>query len=243
MKNQYFGDFGDYQKFSLLKHLRDFGGFRILVHWMKTKDDGTRDGKHIAYLEKPQTWDGYDKDVYYFLKAHRDKNERDLALFENSAHALGISFANDHIEDSANRLRLMESLSKDKNSEIVFFDPDNGIEVKSMTEQNKHKYVLWSEIDTAYRSEKSVLIYQHFSRMNRDKFIDEKVKDMVVHFSIEPFVIQVKHSVYFLLPQKKHVMKIKKALQDYNNSWKTLTTITDPYTSKSSRFEPLKSPL
>ncbi len=55
MKDQYFGDFGDYQKISLLKKLKTTG-LTITAYWMKTKDDQSTDGKHITYLTKPELW-------------------------------------------------------------------------------------------------------------------------------------------------------------------------------------------
>ena len=97
MKNQYFGDFGDYQKLSLLKCLRDEGKLNITVHWMKTKDDASTDGKRITYLNDPVNWDSFDKEIFNFLKGHIDLKKRDLALYETSHHAKGLKFVNDHM--------------------------------------------------------------------------------------------------------------------------------------------------
>jgi hypothetical protein len=44
MKNQYFGDINDYRKYGLLRMLQSSGGGRLLVAWMLTPDDGSRDG-------------------------------------------------------------------------------------------------------------------------------------------------------------------------------------------------------
>ena len=50
MKNQYFGDVGDYGKYGMLRFLAD-NGIKIAVNWYLTPDDGSNDGKHITYLE------------------------------------------------------------------------------------------------------------------------------------------------------------------------------------------------
>jgi len=225
MKNQYFGDFGDYQKFSLLKILRDVGRFKITIHWMKTKDDDSTDGKRISYLDKPEIYSSFEPQIFDFIKEHIDSNRRDLALYEQSRHSTGINFINDHIEDPAKRLELLKAICEDKISDLVFFDPDNGIEVKSSSPRTLHKYVLWSEIEEVFKSNKSILVYQHFSRKNRELFIEEKLLELKGRFQVETFAIQVKHSVYFLLAQESHLQKINKSLDSYLNIWKSLAAI------------------
>ncbi|MEK9151818.1 MAG: hypothetical protein AAB692_00460 [Patescibacteria group bacterium] len=222
MKNQYFGDFGDYQKFSLLRCLRDTGGFRITVHWMKTKDDASNDGSRIGYLEDPAVWDSFDRDIFEFLRDCMALKNRDLAHYETSHHASGIKFFNDYVNDLSKRSEMLEAIRRDKTSDLIFFDPDNGIEVTSTNPNNVHKYVLRSDIETVLGSGKSVLIYQHFIRKNRDIFIREKVQKIKRHFRVSVSVIRVRHSVYFLLGQKRHAVKIGKALKEYSNIWKAL---------------------
>jgi hypothetical protein len=232
MKNQYFGDFGDYQKFSLLKMLRNVGGFKITVHWMKTRDDGGTDGKRVTYLNNPKTWDSFDKEIFEFISGHIHAKKRDLALYEKSLHADGITFVNDHIESAQRRLELLDGIRSDKKSDLIFFDPDNGIEVKSTTQKTIHKYVLWSDIQTAFSSGKSILVYQHFSRKNRDIFIQEKLTEFRSRLDVDVFVIKVKHSVYFLLAQKSHISRVRQSLIDYSKVWKSLVSTRDPQSSK-----------
>ena len=114
---------------------------------------------------------------------------------------------------------------KNADSNLVFFDPDNGIEVKSTNSKNKHKYVAWADIRTAFDSGKSVLVYQHYSRMNRDKFIAEKLAEFNNYFQEDVFVIKVKHSVYFLLSQDKHKNVISTALKVYSSLWKDAAVV------------------
>lgn len=227
MKDQYFGDLGDYKKFSLLKTLRDKGGLRIAVHWVKTKNDGRKDGGRIAYLDNPTTWDLYDKHLFEFLKACVRKNHRKLSFFENSKHARDFRFFNDYIEDTLKRKELHEKLLKDKSSGLVFFDPDNGIEVKSMNQRNRHKYIWWTEIETAHGSGKDVLVYQHFPREKHKTFIQRKLTEIKSRFSAKVSAIEVEHSVYFLIAQKRHWTQIGRALKNYGGVWKSRVSITD----------------
>jgi hypothetical protein len=219
MKNQYFGDFGDYQKFSLLKHLRDLSGLKIIVHWMKTKDDSSNDGSKIKYLSNINEWSIFEPEIFDFLTKHLVLNMRDLSLYEKSHHGRDINFLNEYIEDENVRQKLLEYINN-SDSDLVFFDPDNGIEVKSTNFKNKHKYVTWSDIKTAFDSGKSVLVYQHYSRMNREKFVGQKLTEFKDRFNEDVITIQVKHSVYFLLLQNKHKTRISDALKSYSVLWK-----------------------
>ncbi len=56
---------------------------------------------------------------------------------------------------------------------VLFFDPDNGIEVVSVQvgKRNSSKYIYWREIEDAYQKGHSVLVYQHFQRKERSQFI------------------------------------------------------------------------
>ena len=204
MKDQYFGDFGDYQKMSLLKTLRDMGNFTTLVHWMKTKDDGSSDGRHITYLNDPARWGAYDADIFSFLK------EKIIV---------------DYIHNEEERRRISEEILKDESINLVFFDPDNGIEIKSINSKNKHKYVLLSEIAETYKSGRSVLVYQHFGRQNRDVFIGEKSKELEGATSGVVYSIQVKHSVYFFILHEKDTENIQGAIASFSDRWQDLAKV------------------
>jgi hypothetical protein len=52
MKNQYFGDINDYRKYGLLRAWQAAGNGTLLVAWMLTPDDGSRDGGSRSYLTR-----------------------------------------------------------------------------------------------------------------------------------------------------------------------------------------------
>ena len=71
MKNQYFGDVGDYGKYGLLKFLGE-RDVKIAVNWYLTKDDENKsgDGGFIDYLKEKneQKYLKYDPDLFATLK-------------------------------------------------------------------------------------------------------------------------------------------------------------------------------
>ena len=64
MKNQYFGDINDYRKYGLLRLLQSTGNGRLLVAWMLTPDDGSRDGGRRSYLRDPGAWNRYEAELF-----------------------------------------------------------------------------------------------------------------------------------------------------------------------------------
>ncbi len=221
MKDQYFGDFGDYQKISLLQTLKN-KGLKVVTHWLKTSDDQSTDGKHITYLATPLLWRDYEPEIYDYLKERLSTGIRSLSHIENSPFCREIHFQNDLIEDSDARKRSFESIIESPNFDLVFFDPDNGIEVASTNKKNIHKYVLWDEISSTFNSGKSILIYQHFSRSNRDKFIQGKLNELKKRLNCEVFALRAKHSVYLFAMHDKHSENIKSGLNIFSDKWKNL---------------------
>jgi hypothetical protein len=224
MKDQYFGDFGDYQKISLLKILKE-ENLNIVVHWLKTKDDKSNDGKHIVYLNSPSLWRDYEPEIYDYLNKCLVKYSRSLFHIENSLFCRDIAFVDDLIEDDTERVKSLKKIVENPEYDLVFFDPDNGIEVKSTNKKNSYKYVLWDEIRSAFNAGKSVMVYQHFSRSNREVFIEAKLKDLRQKLGAEAFALKVKHSVYLFACHKKDVGRIKRGLAKFSKRWKPLALL------------------
>lgn len=221
MKDQYFGDFGDYQKVSLLQKLNT-EGLKVTTYWMKTLDDKSTDGKHITYLEKPNLWRSYEAEIFDFLNEKIKSKKRLLSFIENSSYCKGINFITEHIENLSIRDAILKRICSDNTQDIIFFDPDNGIEVASTNKKNLHKYVTWNEIIKTYKSGKSVLIYQHFSRSNREVFIKDKIKEIKQRIDTSILSLQVRHSVYFFIYNKKHKKRIEQALKEFTSIWEQL---------------------
>ena len=49
-------------------------------------------------------------------------------------------------------------------AEVVFLDPDNGVEVRSRPygRKDSSKYVYWREVKALAKAGRSVLVYQHY---------------------------------------------------------------------------------
>jgi len=67
-----------------------------------------------------------------------------------------------------------EAIMELKNQDIIFFDPDNGIEVPSMKNSEKYKFVTYRLLVKFWNLGKSLIIYQHEGR-NKGQ-TNEKIK-------------------------------------------------------------------
>ncbi len=165
--------------------------------------------------------------IFDFIVEKIQTGKRTLVHIEESDHCKDIVFVNKHIEDQIVRTTILDELCNANTSDIVFFDPDNGIEVNSTNKKNVHKYVVWDELEKVFASGKSVLVYQHFSRSNREVFIQNKIDEIKKRIEADVMAVKVKHSVYFFVVHKKHQLKIQLILKDFAKTWDSLVTVIE----------------
>lgn len=176
MRHQFFGDVNDYRKYALLRALAASGANRIGVCWMLTPDDGHHGGK-VGYLDQPERYRHFDPDLFDILSATRDAPEgRRLDVIERSGALPGGLYFSDPLPARPEARSAYMQACRDAFAEadLVFFDPDNGLETKGMVAGRKAAslYLFLDEIAAFYRAGKSVLIYQHYHRTgSRDEQI------------------------------------------------------------------------
>ena len=98
MKRQYLGDINDYRKYRILRHFSDEGRLKIGVCWMLTPDDGSRDGRKLAYLNQPSIWKSHDPALFDLLSTLTETNgQRLLDRIEHSKIIPGAKFFEEEI--------------------------------------------------------------------------------------------------------------------------------------------------
>ena len=184
VKHGYVGDLRDYAKLTLLRRLG--GAVTISVCWMLTPDDGGADGRRIEYLHNPIRWRGYDPCVWdFFCWTVWGRHRRHLSAVERSGllpH--GTRFYRWLLPANGDeRTAYFNRYFRNNRADLVFFDPDNGIEVATARygAARSNKYVYWREIERAYRAQHSVLIYQTIPRRNREVFTQRIVGELMQH--------------------------------------------------------------
>jgi len=231
MKNQYFGDINDYKKYSLLRFLGGNGQIKTAVCWALTEDDSGTDGKRIKYLEQPETWQKYDPIVFDHLRQHvLNKGIRRVNVIERADVLRNCRFYDEIIQDDMHmRDQYFEEFFKFADgADLVFFDPDNGLGVKSVPRGKKKssKYIYWSEVETSYRSGHSILLYQHFPRKPRESFIRGLIQQFKALEGI-PSVISycTFHVAFLLIPQPHHEDMLIKNTAQVSRNWGDLIRV------------------
>ena len=180
MKNQYFGDINDYRKYGLLRTLAGGGKLRTTICWMLTPDDQRTDGLLISYLEDPAQWRHFDPELFDILKSCISQpNNRSVDWAEANQVIPAANYYSKILPSQKNERQqyFNELWEVATGQDLVFFDPDNGIEVKSVPPGTKHsnKYIYWNELADAFARGHSILVYQHFIRLKREIFIRQKI--------------------------------------------------------------------
>jgi hypothetical protein len=222
MKNQYFGDVNDYRKYGLLRSILAASDLRMLVAWMLTPDDDRSDGNFTDYLSDDSSLGGHDPQLFAALRAFlADGQQRTVALIEQSELLPRSRYFSQLVPDKAKArgqwFRALRGAAQD--TDIVFLDPDNGIEVRSVRygRRNSSKYVFWREVEELAAMGKSLVIYQHFRRENRDAFV-ARMKSELQQRTRMSFVVgrRTSHVLFLVAAQESHRDAIEAGLE---RSW------------------------
>ena len=146
-----------------------------MIAWMLTQDDGSTGGLITKYLEEAHRWEHHDPELYKGLQSLMSGSDnRAVRLIEQSNLLPNTRFYSNPISnDKHERQRWLDDLVQAANeADLVFLDPDNGMEVKSKPFGTAHsnKFAFWHEVNRLWDEGKSLLIYQHFIRENRGIF-------------------------------------------------------------------------
>jgi hypothetical protein len=195
MKNQYVGDINDYRKYGLLRAILDATNLRLLVGWMLTSNDRSADGKRTDYLNDPNRWAHYDPPLFDGLKTLlSNASKRSVTLIERSGLLPAVTYHSDVVPIRAQqRTAWFDTLRATADRrDLVFLDPDIGLEVKSKAfgRKDSTQYVYWHEIERLWADGRSLLVYQHFPRVTRASYIQRMMDALREHTpggSIEAF--------------------------------------------------------
>lgn len=225
MKNQYFGDINDYKKFGLLRTISSASNLSILITWMLTENDGSTDGKFIQYLQEPKKWEHYDPPLYRELaNLLNGCSDRNVGLIEGSKLLNGSSYYSKLVpDDTTGRNSWFSGLtSVSNNSDLVFLDPDNGLEIASKPygRKNSSKFLYWSEVGDLWADGKSLLIYQHFIREKREAFIARmlgRLSNFMAGSIVEAF--STSNVIFLMALQPDHHRFHKPIISSVQNTW------------------------
>lgn len=170
MQNAYVGDIGDYGKYGLLRRINQTD-LRLAINWylVAPHHPGKQDdGKFIQYLFNPGNYRKYDPVLFdeLYRIVHLEK-DRSIQRIEQSQLLSAAYYTSALCSDRSQWHK--DALHATKDANIVFLDPDNGLETYNMYKMNSatEKHVRWDELADYYRRGQSVILYQHRPQMTK----------------------------------------------------------------------------
>jgi hypothetical protein len=231
MKDQYFGDINDYRKYGLLRALAAGGEFPIAVCWMLTPSDGSSDGRFVEYLSDPGDFWDLDPPLYDFLQdAVLREGDRRVAVLEGTDLIPGARYWSALTPDGAlARRRFFDEFTAfASGASLVFFDPDNGMEVPSVPFglRNSNKYLYWSEAQRTYDRGHSLLVYQHFPRVERRNYTRSRAASFADRCPGSGVTsLSTSRVVFFLVAQPEHGAALTSALARIEERWSSQVSV------------------
>ena len=232
MQDRYAGDIGDYGKIGLLKMLAK-QGFDIGVNWYRVQPlgvemnaDGTykqNDGKHLI----PDKLRECDPALADTLTGIATGDNRSISAIQKADLIPGACYYDEPLS-VPDRGQWHENAKKMlAGANLVFLDPDNGLQVKSVGERSAKsvKYAFYREVEDYLNDKKSVLIYNHRRRLPAKEYFDD-IENMlqkevkVYRYSIQAITF-TKGSIrdYFAVPaSREHAEMIKAAFTEMTDS-------------------------
>ena len=179
MKDQYVGDIGDYGKYGLLRFLAQ-QKITVGVNWYLTPRDETGHGDNNKYLDDPSQRD-YDPKVfdalYKIVKSYKQEDRR-VQMIQDANLVPSAIYYSDQLDLQKKmpidryyerRFWYNRSIVKLKDADLIFADPDNGINYRETNRSKKNeKYVFPEEISGYYYRGKDVVFYCHKGRRNEE---------------------------------------------------------------------------
>jgi hypothetical protein len=174
------GGIGDFGKFALLRHLTQ--DRRLAVCWYLTgaSDEPKNRDKHFDYLRRPDSFRHLAPELYDRLAEFADGRPAfadPLTALQSSGVLENAVFIRQQVPQKASvrplwAERLANSVS---GANLVFLDPDNGIEGQRLT--NRH--VALAEIAALRRKDRALVIGHHQSgRKAEVKYLADRVKSL-----------------------------------------------------------------
>lgn len=241
MRDGFAGDVGDFGKYGLLNELCSADGrggpaLTLGVLWYApcyrcvAEESGTQtDGQKTDYLlpDKcrpfrqcdPRLWEK----MHSIVHGHRsiaavERSEALLAGTKYHSEPQVCGFHGPHSKkeekEKQRRIWLRGGQMAVKGTDLVFVDPDNGFQVKTIESHHKGgpKYVYYADLDAHVEAGQSLVIYHHLCREAKKSHVDQirerlDVVDKRFNLGKRAFALHFKRGTgraYFVLPNPAH---------------------------------------
>jgi len=196
MQDRYTGDVGDFGKYGMLRQLcglcdGDAGQLKLGVVWYRPNheliaSESVHDGRHIAYLcpkqenvseKQEREYRCCDPPLYDMLREIVKRDDRRIeaveksgllpnAVFHRAAVPGPVQGARGEARTAKRQRWVNDALEATADCDVVFLDPDNGLEPKGVpiTRKMAPKYAYLEEVGKWSKRCQSLVIYHHLGR-------------------------------------------------------------------------------
>jgi hypothetical protein len=172
MQNRYVGDIGDFVKLALLRALSP--GHRLGVIWYLVPDESHNgDGRHVGYLGKKE-WRRLDPEVFDSLARIVESGGRAVAALEGAGLLRRCQFVSDplplpkaYAERVIARAEWLDgAVAKIRDCNLVFLDPDNGLQPEKFRPASAKaiKSASFADLGRFRRPGRTLVVYHHHTR-------------------------------------------------------------------------------
>jgi hypothetical protein len=226
VKNQYVGDINDFRKYGLIRTLSGEGELKPGVCWMLTPGDGRTDGRFLDYLDEPHQWRDFDAKAFDTMRQIiHDHKRRDVSLVKESGVLPRAKFFAPVLhDDRESRVSYFtDAKAALRGVELLFFDPDNGIEVPSVPlgRRRSQKYLYLSEVPAFLTANCALLIYQHFPREEHQSYMQRRATEIsqaLGHVSVCSF--RTAYVCFFLVIRTPSMRRyFRERITDLERQW------------------------
>ena len=148
--------------------------------------------------------------------------KRSVARLERAKLFKNALFWNKNLETKNRNEWHLKALKKLENQDVIFLDPDNGLEVKSTKpcSKNGNKYTTYKEAADYYSHGATVIIYNHRDRKPEREYIKRfyRFKDIEETKNTKMFYLRAsRYSVrdYLFLVQERHFSDLEMAINNF----------------------------
>ena len=226
MKNQYFGDIKDYLTYGLLRTIQRVSGLCLGVAWMLTPDAANGEGEQRAYLNRPQEWQAYDPQLFADLqRVPAYAHGRSVRLASQFGLIPGAFYYDNPLPQStaARQVYFQQLFQALKACQVLFFDPDNGLETKTTPRGARRsiQHLYWAEaVEAFHRRGHSLLVFQHFPRRNHEVYLEERAQEFALQLGVERIEwFQTSQVVFFLAARPEHAAALHKVPAAVRAQW------------------------
>jgi hypothetical protein len=223
MQNRCAGDVGDFGKYGLLRRLRGESPFLSLgIVWYLVSDERHKqDRKHTRYLERDRErrFRACDPELYDALRGVVS-DRREVAAVERSGVLGDAAFFSKPVDTSNREAWLRDALNAVAGRDLVFLDPDIGVETKATPLDSPHggKFCGYQEVREFLCAGASVILREHFGPSDtaevRVTWLCRELTGKVAP-PVPPFALLFHRGMvraFLVLPQQRHAETIQRGI-------------------------------